>query len=275
MYKELERTSNEIRRSAFKAMYDAGKGHFGGSLSVIEILTVLYFKILRIDPKNPRKKDRDRLILSKGHAGPALYATLAERGFFPKERLAELDKSGSGLPKHVDRLKVPGVDVSSGSLGQGLSIGVGMALAAKLDSKDIRIYVVLGDGELQEGQVWEATMAGYKYKLDNLIAIVDYNRLQIDGPVEKVMPIEPIVNKWEAFGWNVILVENGHSIPDLLNSFDAAINNKGKPSVIIAKTVKGKGISFMENQFKWHSGSITKEQYEIGMTDLERGVSNA
>jgi transketolase len=271
---QLEKTAKEIRKAAFKAMYEAGKGHFGGSLSVIEILTVLYFKFLKIDPSNPQLATRDRLVLSKGHAGPALYAALAERGYFPKEQLVELDQSGGSLPKHVDRLKVPGVDISSGSLGQGLSICVGMALAAKLDSSDLRVYTILGDGELQEGQVWEAAMTAGKYHLDNLTAIIDYNRLQIDGAVEDVMPIEPLEDKWKSFGWNTLMVNNGHYIPELFKSVETAINTKGKPTVIIARTVKGKGISFMENQVKWHSGSITEEEFQRGMRDLEGSGSN-
>ena len=267
---ELREIANKIRRTVFKTLYLAGGGHFGGCLSIIEVLTALYFKILKVDPKNPLWEERDRVILSKGHAGPALYVTLAEKGFFPKEWLSELDKSGGRLPKHVDRFKVPGVDISSGALGQGLSIGVGMALSAKLDLKSINVYVIMGDGECNSGQIYEAAMSASKYQLDNLIGIVDRNHLQVDGTSEEVMPLEPFDLKWKSFGWNVIPVE-GNSISAILDAVKIAQSTRGRPSVLIAETVKGKGVSFLENCVKWHAGSITKEQFEIGVCDLEKG----
>ena len=265
---DLQDIAVSIRATVFRTIAKAGGGHFGGSLSVVEILTALYFKVLRIDPHNPTMQERDRFILSKGHSGPALYVTLAYRGFFPREWLAELDTSGGRLPKHVDRFKVPGVDVSSGALGQGLSIGVGMSLAAKLDLSDTRVYVVMGDGECNSGQIWEAAMTAAKYHLDNLTAIVDRNHLQVDGPSDEVMPLEPFPDKWRSFGWNVISAD-GHSIPALLGAIEAAANAKHIPTVIIAETTKGKGISFMENRYEWHSGSVSPEQLETGLADLK------
>jgi transketolase len=264
---ELKKIADSVRLSVFKAIHSAGGGHFGGTLSCVEILTMLYFNVMRIDPKNPNWPQRDRFILAKGHAGPTLYVILSELGYFPKEWLSELDQSGGRLPKHVDRLKTPGIEVSSGPLGQGLSVGVGMALSAKMDSSDVKVYVLLGDGECNEGQVWEAVMTAAKYKLDNLIAIVDRNRLQIDGSSDEVMPMEPFEDKWKSFNWNV-LTADGHDFSDLEKAFDAAKIVHGKPTVIIADTTKGKGVSFMENQHEWHSGSITEEQYKKGLADL-------
>ena len=267
---ELNEIADKIRKTVFQALYQAGGGHFGGCLSIIEILTALYFKILKVDPKNPHWEERDRVILSKGHAGPALYVTLAKKGFFPEGWLIELDRSGGRLPKHTDRFLVPGIDVSSGALGQGLSIGAGMALSAKSDSKSINVYVIMGDGECNSGQIYEAAMAASKYQLDNLIGIVDRNHLQVDGTSDEIMPLEPFDLKWKSFGWNVISVE-GNNIPSILDGIKIAQGTRGRPSVLIAETVKGKGISFMENSYKWHAGSITKKQYEIGMRDLEEG----
>ncbi len=267
---ELEEIAGKIRKTVFKSLYQAGGGHYGGCLSVVEILTTRYFKRLKVDPKNPYWEERDRVILSKGHAGPALYVTLIEKGFFPEEWLIELDRSGGRLPKHVDRFQVPGVDVSSGALGQGLSIGVGMALSAKLDSKSINVYVIMGDGECNSGQIFEAAMSASKYRLDNLIGIIDRNHLQVDGTSDEIMPMEPFDLKWKSFGWNVISVE-GNNIPSILNGIKIAQGARGRPSVLIAETVKGKGVSFMENNYKWHAGSITKKQYETGMCDLEEG----
>lgn len=263
----MQRIATTIRRAAFKAMAGAGGGHFGGSLSLIEILTALYWGVLRVDPAAPGKSDRDRLVLSKGHAGPALYATLAERGFFPREWLAELDTSGGRLPKHVDRFKVPGVDVSSGALGQGLSIGAGMALAARLDAQDVRVYVIMGDGECNSGQIWEAAMTASKYRLSNLTGIVDRNHCQVDGASDEVMPLEPFASKWESFGWNVIAVD-GHSIPAMLQALRLAARVNDRPSVLLARTIKGKGVSFMEDRYEWHSGSLTNELFEAAMAEL-------
>lgn len=270
MFSELKKTADKIRMTIFTAIAQAGGGHFGGVLSEIEILTVLYFSELKIDPKNPGKKDRDRFVLSKGHGGPGLYATLAERGFFPKEWLKELDKSGSRLPKHVDRFKLPGIDISSGALGQGLSAGVGMALAAKLDSTGVRVYVLLGDGECDEGQVWEAVMTASKYRLDNLVAIIDNNRLQVDGPCGEVMPNEPMKERWKAFGWETKTAD-GHNTGEISAALKAAREIKGKPVVIIARTVKGKGISYMEGKYEWHSGKVSEEQFKQGVKELKAG----
>lgn len=264
----LQHIANNIRLETFKAITNAGGGHFGGCMSEIEILTVLYFSEMRIDPQNPLMEDRDRFILSKGHGGPGLYATLAERGFFPKEWLKELDKNGSRLPKHIDRFKLPGLDVSSGALGQGLSIATGMALAAKLDRKALRVYVLMGDGECNEGQIWEAAMTAAKYKLDNLTGIIDVNRAQVDGMCADVMPTAPMVSRWESFGWNTIQVD-GHDTGALQAAFQRARSTAGKPSIIIAATIKGKGISFMEDNYRWHSGSLSPEQYNTAVAELE------
>ncbi len=265
---ELQQTAQRIRASTFKAIAEAGGGHFGGSLSLTEILTALYFNVLRIDPCNHQWDERDRFILSKGHGGPALYATLAERGFFPAEWLSELDQSGSRLPKHVDRFKLPGIDVSSGALGQGLSIAVGMALAARIDGKDTRFYVVMGDGECNSGQVWEAAMAASKYHLDAITGIVDRNCCQVDGTSDDVMPLEPFASKWESFGWHV-LCAHGHDVSVLIQAMESARAVADRPSVIIANTMKGKGVSFMECRYEWHSGKVTREMFETGMTELQ------
>lgn len=268
MSKDLQKTADDVRLAMFKAITQAGGGHYGGALSCVEILTLLYFKVMNIDPKNPHWDKRDRFILAKGHAGPTLYIILSELGFFPKDWLSELDQGGGRLPKHVDRLKTPGIDFSCGPLGQGLSVGVGMALSAKMDSSDISVYVLLGDGECNEGQVWEAAMTASKYKLDNLTVIIDRNNLQVDGYSDEVMPMEPLDGKWESFGWNVLKAD-GHDVVDLEKAFDSAKVFKGRPTVIIANTKKGKGVSFMEDRFEWHSGKVTDEQYKIGVSDLE------
>lgn len=265
---DLRKKANEIRIKTYETISGAGGGHYGGALSEIEILTALYFNEMRIDPQNPKKPDRDRFILSKGHGGPGLYTTLAVRGFFPEEKLSELDKNGGMLPKHVDRFKVPGVDVSSGALGQGLSIANGMALATKTDKSDVRVYVVIGDGECNEGQVWEAAMTSAKYKLDNLTAIIDLNKVQVDGTTDEVMPLGSMKEKWEAFGWNVIEVD-GHDVCKICESIDIAKKTKGKPTVLIADTIKGKGVSFMEGRFEWHAGGTTEEQYNQGLAELK------
>ena len=267
MSTELQGLAHRIRLSTFDIIAKAGGGHFGGSLSVVEILTAVYFGAMDGDSRNAARPDRDRLILSKGHAGPALYVVLAELGYFPKEWLADLDKSGGRLPKHAD-LIVPGVEASSGSLGQGLSVGIGMALAARLDHSESRIYVVMGDGELDEGQVWEAAMAASKFKLDNLTAIIDMNCVQVDGTCTEIMPTSPLDAKWAAFGWHVVSAD-GHKVDDILAALDVAKKTEGKPTMVLARTIKGKGVSFMEHQAKWHSGSVSPEQYETAIADLE------
>lgn len=264
----LEKKAGELRQKTFETIYHAGGGHYGGSLSAIEIMTVLYYDAMKLRPQEPEWEERDRFILCKGHAGPPLYVILADQGFISSDRLEELDKNGGSLPKHVDRLKVQGIDYSSGPLGQGLSVACGMASAAKLDKKDLYVYALMGDGELDEGQVWEAAMTASHYQLDHLIAIVDRNRNQIDGSTETVMALEPLEEKWKAFGWNVQVVD-GHDTKALKSAIETAKAAKGKPNVIIANTIKGKGISFMENQYTWHSGQITQEQFQQGLKDLE------
>lgn len=264
----LKEKAQEIRKTTFETIYHAGGGHYGGSLSCIEILTALYYQAMNLKPEEPDWPERDRFVLCKGHAGPPLYVILADRGFIARERLAELDQNGGSLPKHVDRLKVQGIDYSSGPLGQGLSVACGMAASAKLDRKSTTVYALMGDGELDEGQVWEAAMTAGHYKLDNLIAFVDRNMNQIDGSTEDVMALEPLADKWRAFGWSVQEVD-GHDVDAIVAAIDRAKASKGKPSMIIANTIKGKGVSFMENQYKWHSGQITEEQYAQGLRDLE------
>ena len=247
---------------------EAGSGHSGGSLSTIDILTVLYSKVMKHDPKNPTWDERDRFVLSKGHVCPALYAVLADFGYFDKKELSTLRKYGSILQGHPYMYKTPGIEVSSGSLGQGLSIAVGMAYSAKMDGADMRIYCLMGDGELQEGQIWEAAMAAGHYKLDNLCGIVDNNRLQIDGEVEKVMDIDPLGDKFRSFHWNVVEAD-GHDVNDIEKAFKTAKDFKNKPTVIIAHTVKGKGVSFMENVAGWHGLAPDKEQLACALAELE------
>lgn len=268
---KLKNIAKQLRINTFKAIANAGGGHFGGSLSVIEILAVLYFDIMKIDPEKPDNYERDRFILSKGHSGPALYTTLAMRGYFPLSDLKGLDQPLSNFPKHVDRLKLKGIDASTGALGQGLSIACGMAISLKQQHRDNLVYVVMGDGELDSGQVWEAAMTASKYKLDNIIALIDRNTLQIDGPTEEIMPLEPLKDKWISFGWNVNEAE-GHDVKSILDSIHTAQKSKGKPNMIIAKTIKGYGISFMESKWQWHSGSIDEEQYKSCLFELEEKV---
>lgn len=256
----LKDIAKSIRTNTFKAIANAGGGHFGGSLSIIEILTVLYFDILKVDPNNPYDEDRDIFILSKGHGGPALYVTLATRGYFALSELESLDKPLSNFPKHIDRLKVKGIEASTGALGQGLSIAAGMAISLKQQNKENKVYILLGDGELDSGQVWEAAMTASKYNLDNILAIIDRNYLQIDGSTEEVMPLGPLDEKFKSFGWNVYYAD-GHDIESLLDSILEAKKSKGSPNVIIAKTIKGCGISFMEGKWEWHSGKVTQAQY--------------
>ncbi|MGO0123233.1 transketolase [Desulfothermobacter acidiphilus] len=257
-YRELERKALLIRQHVIRMLMSAGSGHPGGSLSAVDLLTALYFRVMRVDPENPADPDRDRFILSKGHAAPALYAVLAERGFFPVSWLEGLRRLGSPLQGHPDMRKVPGVEMSTGSLGQGLSVGVGMALAAKLQGSGCRVFVLLGDGECQEGQVWEAAMAAGHYRLNNLMAIVDRNRLQIDGETEKVMALEPMADKWRAFNWSVIEI-NGHRFEEIVPVLER-VGYAQKPTAVIAHTVKGKGVSFMEGQVDWHGVAPKPEQ---------------
>jgi transketolase len=251
----------------------AKSGHPGGSLSSAEILTTLYFREMRVNPQEPQWPERDRFVLCKGHAAPVLYAALAEKGYFPKEELLGLRQTGRMLQGHPDMKKTPGVDMSTGSLGQGLSIANGMALAGKLDKKDYRVYALLGDGEMDEGQVWEAGMAAAHYKLDNLTAFLDFNGLQIDGPTDLVMSSAPLLAKWQAFGWHVLQVD-GHNIEELLAALAEAKTVKGKPTMIIAKTVKGKGVSFMENEAGWHGSAPDNEQSEQALKELQEEAAN-
>lgn len=267
---ELKNHSNNIRKNIVKMVGKAGSGHPGGSLSIADIMTVLYFDKMNIDVENPTMENRDRFILSKGHAAPALYATLAERGFFNEEELLTLRQLGSRLQGHPDMKKLPGIDMSTGSLGQGLSAANGMAIAGKLDNKDYTVYAVLGDGEIQEGQIWEAAMSSSHFDLDNLVVFVDLNGLQIDGSNEEVMNISPVDSKFEAFGWNVEVV-NGHDIEAISNAVDKVKKIKGKPSAIIAKTIKGKGISFMENNVAWHGSAPNEEQTIMALDELNGG----
>lgn len=266
--KFLKSTAAKIRIGILDAVFHAQSGHPGGSLSSADIMTALYFHTMRIDPSNPKWPDRDRFVLSKGHCSPALYATLALKGFFPVEKLKSFRQIDSFLQGHPDMKKVPGVEMSTGSLGQGLSAAGGMAMAGKLDNKDSRVYVLLGDGEIEEGQVWEAAMSAAHYKLDNLTAILDYNGLQIDGPITKVMSPEPIDEKFRAFGWHVI-VTDGHDFEKIISSLDEAKQTKGKPTIIICKTMKGKGVSFMEGIAGWHGKAPNEEQYKTAVSEVE------
>ena len=265
----LKKNANEIRKGIVTAVHSAKSGHPGGSLSAADILTYLYFEELNIDPKDPKKADRDRFVLSKGHIAPGLYSTLAHRGYFPVEDLKTLRHVGSYLQGHPDMKKIPGVDMSSGSLGQGISAAVGMALDAKLQNKDYRTYTLLGDGEIQEGQVWEAAMFAGSRKLDNLVVIVDNNGLQIDGPIDEVNSPYPIGAKFEAFNFNVVEID-GHDFDQIADAFKQAKECKGKPTAIIMKTIKGKGVSFMENQVSWHGSAPNDEQCKQALEELEK-----
>ncbi len=265
--KFLEEKAKEIRKGIIEQVYKAQSGHPGGSLSIADILTVLYFKEMNIDPKNPKWEGRDRLVLSKGHCSPALYSCLANKGYFEQEKLSTFRNIESNLQGHPDMNKVPGVDMTSGSLGQGLSVANGMAISGKMDNKNYRVYCILGDGEIEEGQIWEASMASCKYKLDNLCVIVDNNNLQIDGTIEEVMSSYPIDEKFRSFGFEVINID-GHDIEEIIKAFEVARNIKEKPVCIIAKTIKGKGVSFMENQVGWHGKAPNEEQYKQAMEGL-------
>ena len=267
---ELQKTANEIRKSIVTSVHSAKAGHPGGSLSATEVFTYLYFEEMNIDPKDPKKADRDRFVLSKGHTAPGIYATLAERGFFPKEDLPTLRHIGSHLQGHPCMQHTPGLDMSSGSLGQGISAAVGMALVGKIDQADYRVYTLLGDGEIQEGQVWEASMFAGHRKLDNLVVIVDNNGLQIDGNIADVCSPYPIDKKFEAFNFHVINVDDAHDFDKLKAAFDEARATKGMPTAIIVKSVKGKGVSFMENNAGWHGKAPNDEAYAIAMAELEK-----
>ena len=267
---ELQKTANEVRKGIVTAVHSAKAGHPGGSLSAADLFTYLYFEEMNIDPKEPKKADRDRFVLSKGHTAPGLYATLANRGYFPVEDLKTMRDIGSYLQGHPDMKHIPGVDMSSGSLGQGISAAVGMALAGKMDNADYRVYTLLGDGEIQEGQVWEASMFAGHRKLDNLVVIVDNNGLQIDGKIEDVCSPYPIDKKFEAFNFHVINVEDGNDFDQLAAAFKEAKETKGMPTAIIMKTVKGKGVSYMENNAGWHGKAPNDEEYAIAMADLEK-----
>ena len=264
---DLQGIARKLRRHVITMISTAGSGHPGGSLSAADIVTALYFRVMRHDPANPHWPDRDRFILSKGHAAPVLYAALAESGYFPLEWLTTLRKTGTCLQGHTDSTLTPGVDMSAGSLGQGLSVGIGMALAARLDKRVYRTYVLLGDGECQEGQVWEAAMFAPNYKLDNLTAIVDYNGLQLDGFTRQIMDLEPFVEKWRSFKWEVLQVD-GHDMKRVVDALQKAGQVKGKPVVIVARTVKGKGVSFMENNVDYHGKAPGKSETEIALREL-------
>ncbi len=266
---QLQRTANEIRKGIITAVHSAKSGHPGGSLSAADIFTYLYFEELHVDPKNPKMADRDRFVLSKGHVAPGLYSTLAHRGFFPVEDLTTLRHVGSYLQGHPDMKHIPGVDMSSGSLGQGFSAAVGMALAGKMDNASYRVYALAGDGEIQEGQIWEAAMFAGHRKLDDLVLIVDNNGLQIDGNIEDVCSPYPIDKKFEAFRFHVINID-GHNFDEIRAAFKEARETKGMPTAIIAHTVKGKGVSFMENEASWHGSAPNDAQYEVAMEDLRK-----
>ena len=264
---ELMQISNQIRKDIVEMLTESASGHPGGSLSAADIVTTLFFNELNIDPENPKNPDRDRFVLSKGHAAPVLYSALARRGFFDPKELMTLRKINSKLQGHPNMNDIPGIDMSTGSLGQGISSAVGMALAGKLDKKAYRVYAILGDGELEEGQVWEAAMSAAHYKLDNLTIFIDFNGLQIDGNVTDVMNPTPIDKKFEAFGWNVNIID-GHDYDQIMDAIAKAKDHKGQPTAVICKTVKGKGVSFMENQASWHGTAPSKEQCEIAIKEL-------
>ncbi len=266
---ELERIANTIRKETISMIYNAKSGHPGGALSAIDIFTYLYLQEMNVEPSNPKKEDRDRFVLSKGHTVPGLYAVLAEKGYFPKETLMTYRKMGTILQGHPDIKKTPGIDMSTGSLGQGISAAVGMAFGAKAKNQDFRVYTMVGDGEIDEGQVWEAAMFAAHRNLDNLCVIVDNNGLQLDGTIEEIIGATPLDKKFEAFGFHV-LEADGHDFDSLKAAFDKAREVKGKPTVIIAKTVKGKGVSFMENNVAWHGAAPNEEQYRQAMEELEK-----
>lgn len=265
--KSLNSITNTIRKDIVSMIHKSKSGHPGGSLSAVEILAALYFDEMNVDASNPKMENRDRFVLSKGHAAPVLYATLAEKGFFAKEELNSLRKINSMLQGHPDMKNIPGVDMSTGSLGQGFSVACGMAMASKLDNAPWRVYALLGDGEVQEGIIWEAAMSASHYKLDNMVAFLDYNGLQIDGKLEDVMNLGSIVDKFKSFGWNVIEID-GHNFEQIFDALDIARNTSKKPTIIVAKTIKGKGVSFMENNPGWHGNAPSDSELEIALSDL-------
>lgn len=269
--KALKKIALEVRKDIIEAVYSAKSGHPGGSLSIADILTVLYFNQMNIDEKKPDDPNRDRLVLSKGHACTVLYSVLAEKGYFDKEDLKTFRKLGSPLQGHPDMNKVPGIDMTTGSLGQGLSASVGMAIASKMNKAGCKIYCILGDGEIEEGQIWEAAMSASKYKLDNLCVILDNNNLQIDGEIEKVGGMNNITEKFLSFGFNVVNI-NGHNIDEIIDAITTAKQTKGKPTIIIAKTIKGKGVSFMENKAEWHGKAPSEEEYKLAMDELNKAM---
>lgn len=268
-FEHLQRTATQIRKLTLQCIGELGVGHIGGSLSLCELLSVLYFKEMRVDPKDPNWEDRDRFVLSKGHGGPAVYAALALKGFIPLEELSTLNRPNTNLPSHCDRLRTPGIDMSTGSLGQGFSCAVGMAVAGKLDRRDLYIYAVLGDGESQEGQVWEAAMLAGSRKLDNLIAFTDYNKMQLDGCIEEINGLYPLDQKWRAFNWHVQTVD-GHDVAAIWKAIDNAKKIKGRPSMIILDTVKGKGGYFCENLVASHNMTVTEEMWKKAVELLEQ-----
>lgn len=271
--KELEVLALKARMGIIEGVYQAKSGHPGGSLSVVDTLTYIYFNEINVDPKNPKWEDRDRFVLSKGHCAPALYSVLALRGFFPMDEIKSLRKVGAMLQGHPDMKGTPGIDMSTGSLGQGISAACGMAISAKLSKKDYRVYAVLGDGEIQEGMVWEAAMLAAHYKLDNLVAVIDNNGLQIDGRITEVCSPEPIPDKFLAFGWHVIQID-GHNLDEIEKAFEEAKNIKGKPVAIIQKSFKGKGVSYMHDNVAWHGAAPNKEQYDIAMKELNDALAD-
>lgn len=264
----LKRTAAEIRKSIIEAVFSAGSGHPGGSLSCADIMTLLYYKHMNVDPKNPKNPDRDRFVMSKGHATPVLYAVLAEKGFFPKEDLTTFRQADSYLEGHPSLKDVPGVDMTTGSLGQGICAACGIAQMGKLDNKDYRVYSILGDGEIQEGQVWEAMMYAAHYELDNLTAFLDHNGLQIDGDIKDIMSPEPVVDKFKAFGWEVIQVD-GHDLEEVDKAIEKAKTIKGKPTMIVAETIKGKGVSYMENEYGWHGKAPDQALRDKAIAEIE------
>jgi len=268
LIRELEAIARKVRRHTVRMIYEAGSGHPGGSLSGTDIMVALYFHVMRHDPKKPDWPERDRFVLSKGHAAPALYSVLAEAGYFPVEELWSLRKLGSKLQGHPCMRKTPGVEMSTGSLGHGLPAGNGMALAAKLDRKLYRIYVLCGDGEMDVGEIWEAAMLAAHYKLDNITVYLDRNKLQLDGPTEKIMSLEPLADKWKAFGWHVMEI-NGHNMKEIIHATNEARSIKGRPTIIICHTIKGKGVSFMEGSLHFHGKAPSKQEYEQAMKELE------
>lgn len=267
LLQDLKQKARLLRRDIITMIGKAGSGHPGGSLSGVEIVTALYFHVMKVNSQNPSWPQRDRFVLSKGHAAPLLYAALAEKGFFPREELWNLRKLGSMLQGHPDLKATPGVEVSTGSLGQGLAVSNGMAMAGKLDNSDWYVYTLMGDGEIQEGMVWEAAMASVHYGLDNLVAFVDHNGFQIDGAVDEIISLEPLADKWKSFGWFVQTI-NGHEFPEILEALEIARQVKGKPAIIIAETVKGKGVSFMENRVEWHGVAPSEEEMEKALAEL-------